>query len=136
MTPQIVLVNRAKLRFFADPFPIIANDCLDPINHINSCLLRKQEVMRGSKAGFELTEPVFAGDEHGLGRFIAGTALRTNIVGRRQGQLFPIPESSVIASMIIGIAAQDIENQPAIQLPEGFSRMGKAMANDFDNWLK
>ena len=61
--------------------------------------------MRGSKAGFELTEPVCSGYEHGLGRFIAGTTLRANIIGRRQGQLFPIPKSGVIAGVIIGIAA-------------------------------
>jgi hypothetical protein len=72
--------------------------------------------MRGSKSDFQLTEPVFAGYEHGLGRFIVGTTLWTNIIGRRQGQLLPIPKSGVIAGVIIGIAAQDIKNQPAIWL--------------------
>jgi hypothetical protein len=95
---------------------MIVNGRLDPVNRIDSCLPGKQEMMRSRKAGFELTEPVFAGYEHGLGRFIVGTTLRANIIGRRQGQLLAIPKSGVIAGVIIGIAAQDIKNQLAIWL--------------------
>ena len=91
-SPQIVFVNLAKLRFFADPLPIVMNGNLDPVNYPHGRLPGKQEMMRGSEAGFELTEPVFAGYEHGLGRFIAGTTLRANIIGRRQGQLLSHPK--------------------------------------------
>lgn len=109
MSPQIVFINRAKLRLFADHLPIVTNGCLDPVNHFNSCLPGKQEVMRGSKAGFELTVPVFTGYEHGLGRFIAGTTLRANVIGRRKGQLFPVPKSRVIAGVIVGIAHRTLK---------------------------
>ena len=64
MSPQIVLVNRAQLRLFADPLPIITNGCLDSVNRIDSRLTGNQEVIRGSKAGFVLTVPVFAGYEN------------------------------------------------------------------------
>jgi hypothetical protein len=114
--PQKIFINRAKLHFFTDPLPIVTNSRLDPLNHRDRCLPEKQEMMRSRKAGFELTDPVFAGDEHGLGRFIAGTTLRANIIRRRQGQLLAIPKSGVIVGVIIGIAAQDIKNQPAIWL--------------------
>ena len=48
-SPQIVFINRAKLRFLADPLPIVANGGLDPVNRLDSCLPGKQEVMRGSE---------------------------------------------------------------------------------------
>ena len=43
----------------------------------------------------------------------------------------PVPKRGVIASVIIGIAAQDIKSQPAKQLLEGFSRLRKPMPDDF-----
>lgn len=130
-SPQIVFINRIKLRFLADPLPIVADGCFDLLDRINSRMPGKQKVVRRGNAGFELTVPVFAGYEHGLGRFIAGTALRANVIGRRQGQLLPIPKGDVLTGVIIGITAQDIENQPTIKLPEGFHRLSKAMPDDF-----
>jgi hypothetical protein len=69
----------------------------------------------GGKAGFKLAEPIIARNEQGPSRFIAGTALRADIIRRSQGQLVAIPKSRMIASVIVGVAARDIVNQPAVK---------------------
>jgi hypothetical protein len=48
-------------------------------------------------------------------KHIAGPYLAADIIGRRQRQHLPIPEGSMIARVIVRIAAKDVENQTGIQ---------------------
>ena len=61
--------------------------------------------------------------------------LGTDIVGRRQGKAFPIPEGRMVAGVIVGISAQNVEYHTSIELAQGFGRVGKTMADDFSQIL-
>ena len=78
-------------------------------------VLGKKEVVRSLQAGFKLAQVVIAVDKHGLRGLLTGTTLGTDIVSRRQGQRLAVPERRVVSCMIIGITAQDIEDEPGKQ---------------------
>jgi hypothetical protein len=71
------------------------------------------------------------GNEHGLGSFLAGTALGTNVVGWSQFELATIPEGSVIAGVVVGVAAEDVEYKSAEEFAQGLAGLSKSVADDF-----
>lgn len=73
-------------------------------------------VGRGSEQGGERAGAVLAFDEHGLRGFTTGAALRADVIGRRECQHPAVPEGGVVASMVVGIAAQHVEANPPVDL--------------------
>jgi len=61
-------------------------------------------------------------DQHRLARLAARAGLRADAIGRCQRQPRTVPERRVIARMVVGVAAQDVEDQPAEQLPQRLAR--------------
>ena len=72
-----------------------------------------------------------ASNQHRLGSLLAGAALGANIVGRGQFKLATIPEGSVIAGVIVGVAAQNVKYKPTEEFAQSLAGLGKSVPNDF-----
>jgi hypothetical protein len=112
---------------------------LDGLNLMHyDCLGRlgvELESWRCRQACRHLAHFVVAVNEHRLCGFVAGSRLRTNIVSWRQRKISPVPKSSMVACVVIRVAAQNVEDNPFIQLPQSFCRSGKAVTDDFGQVL-
>ena len=91
----------------------------------------EQKVVGGGQAGFQLAEIAIPRDEHGLGGFLSGTSLGADIVGWGEAEIFSVPKCSMIAGVVVGVAAEDIEHEAGEDLPEGFFGGAKLVADDF-----
>ncbi len=88
--------------------------------------------MRGRiQAPGDAAHSVALGNNHGLRGFIAGSGLRADVVSRGQPKSLTVPEGGMVSGMIIGVAAQNIEDQPRIEFPQSGGGIGKAVADDF-----
>src|SRR3546814_16766720 len=74
------------------------------------------KISRRGEAGRDLARALLACDQHRLARFLAGPSLRADIISRRKTELGPIPESRMVARMIVDISNQYIERQPPEKL--------------------
>ena len=45
--------------------------------------------------------------------------------------MFAVPEARMVAGMVVGVAAQDVEHEPSVQLVQRRLRRGEAVPNDF-----
>lgn len=92
MSPQIVFINRAKLRFSANPLPIITNGCLNPVNYIDFGFDNALEVTAGRKFGNIRGAPIF---HQGLG---AGT---TNGTAMEERQYLQVKRNPPIVNIFL-----------------------------------
>ena len=68
------------------------------------------------QAQSDLACTALAHDQHGLGCFSACPVLRTDVIGGGQGQVLAVPESGVIARVVIGISAENVEQRSRKEL--------------------
>jgi hypothetical protein len=57
--------------------------------------------------------------------------LQAYVVSRGQRELFAIPKGRMIAGVIVGVAAMDVEDQAGEPLFQGRLRFGKTMPDSF-----
>src|SRR3546814_17005761 len=72
----------------------------------------------------QLAEPPVAEDEHRLRRLDAGAALRADVMGGRKLQRPAVPEGGMVARMIVGVSAQNVEYDARVTF--GARRFGLA----------
>src|SRR3546814_4455258 len=73
---------------------------------------------RGLERQRQLAEPPVAEDEHRLRRLAAGAALRADVIGGRKLQRPAVPEGGMVARMIVGVAAQNVEYDARVKFGE------------------
>src|SRR3546814_5017770 len=66
----------------------------------------------------QLAEPPVAEDEHRLRRLAAGAALRADVIGGRKLQRPAVPEGGMVARMIVGVSAQNVEYDARVKFGE------------------
>lgn len=127
-TPQESALGLAKLCFVAD---------LRPMGFDARDLLRND----GARTHYRAERPVprpgigtigscgGCRGKHGLRRLPAGPALRAYIVGWSQLERFAIPICGMVARMIVGVAAQDVEHDARKQLGKRVHRIFEAVAD-------
>ena len=133
--PEQRLVHFTQGRLFTDGRPFLLHGLDLMVDDLDGVWLAQQKHRRSRNAKPDLTGPLCATDEHGLRSLQTGSRLRANVVGGRQGQLVPVPECRMVAGMVIGVAAQDVEDDSSEQLPQGGLRVDEAVANDLGQFF-
>lgn len=93
--------------------------------------LAELEIRRCLKAGRNCACPFVSDNQHRLAGYIAGTALWADVIGRRQGQLIAVTETRMVAGVIVGIAAKDVEHEPSVQFVQRRLRRVESVPDDF-----
>ena len=106
-------------------------DRFDLFGREQDCLgIVHQKQRRRFQAQSDLACTLLTHDQHGLGGFSACPILRTDVIGRGQGQFLAVPEGGVVARMVIGISAENVEQHSCKELFESLPWRPKPVAND------
>src|SRR6266850_1377105 len=78
----------------------------------------------------DLACTLLAHDQHGLRGFSTCPILRTDVIGRGQGQFLTAPECGVITRMVIGISAENVEQHSRKEFCQRLPWRLKPVTND------
>src|SRR3989338_10812122 len=134
-SPKDVAVNPAQARRFTGHVPLPLNRLDLMVHDADRILMSEQKNGRCGNAGRNLATPVTTGNQHRLRSLLSGTRLGANIVGGGQSQTMAVPKRSMISGVIVGIAAQDVEDDSAEQLTQCLPGFHKTMADNFSQLL-
>ncbi len=128
--PEEIAVDRREGRLSTGLCPVRGDGFNLRGDDRNGFLNRELELRGGLNAKAQPAEIAVADDPHGLRCFTARAALRTDVISGSEGQGLAVPEGRMVARMIVGVSAQDVEGQPTKQLAKRFPRLGKTVADN------
>lgn len=128
-------VGLGQFGLLADPAPFTGDRDELVLDDGLGLLVIEQEVRGGREATVQRTHTVFTLDQHRLRRLVARSPLRTDVIGRGQREHPAVPERSMVAGMIVRVAAQDIEDDPSVELSQRLLRVGLADALQIGLWI-
>lgn len=128
-------VGLGQFGLLADPAPFTGDRDELVLDDGLGLFVIEQEIRGGREAAVQRTHTVFTLDQHRLSRLVARSPLRADVIGRGQREHPTVPERSMVAGMIVRVAAQDIEDDPSVELAQRFLRIGWADDLQIGLWI-
>ena len=117
--PQLLAVDDGHLREIAHFLPIGADDVdLLVDDGAGFGAVEVVDVGGGDAHGDLAAASTGAIDGHDLVRLAAGPGIRADVIGWRETEFVTVPEGSVIAGMVIGVADEDVERYAGKQFAQ------------------